>query len=176
MRLIAKKPCSFGGRKFLIGDEIPVNLVDKPKVQEQMGVISIVSDGGAIPPEKMVTMTAQVGAIKFVIPIHTEDGDINLEVTNEELTVFTDILQTPVSKAEDKQKVSEMIQKVESEDLLIVLDALDGRKHVKDEVQERVQALRENQNPDDGQNPDGGANPDDGQNPALEGAQSGGDE
>ena len=44
MRLIAKKPCSFGGRQFYIGDEIPENLVADGKRQEEYGVITIVKD------------------------------------------------------------------------------------------------------------------------------------
>ena len=49
MRLIAKKPCSFGGRQFYINDEIPENLVADSKTQEKYGVITIVNDseGGA---------------------------------------------------------------------------------------------------------------------------------
>lgn len=44
MSLIAKKPCSFGGRKFYIGDKIPTNLVADAKLQEKMGVITIIND------------------------------------------------------------------------------------------------------------------------------------
>lgn len=44
MKLIAKKPCSFGGRQFYIGDEIPANLVSDAKMQEKMEVIVIVND------------------------------------------------------------------------------------------------------------------------------------
>ena len=39
MRLIANKPCSFGGQQFYIGDEVPVNLVADAKMQEKYGVI-----------------------------------------------------------------------------------------------------------------------------------------
>lgn len=48
MRLIAKKPCSFGGRQFYIGDEIPENLVADARAQEKMGVITIVNDGTVV--------------------------------------------------------------------------------------------------------------------------------
>ena len=41
MKLIAKKPCSFGGKKFFIGEEVPVNLVANPALQEKLGVIAI---------------------------------------------------------------------------------------------------------------------------------------
>ncbi len=44
MKLIAKKPCSFGSRQFYIGNEIPENLVSDAKRQEKMGVITIVNE------------------------------------------------------------------------------------------------------------------------------------
>lgn len=44
MRLVAKKPCSFGGRQFYIGDEVPENFVSDAKLQEKYGVITIVND------------------------------------------------------------------------------------------------------------------------------------
>lgn len=138
MKLFAQKPCSFGGQKFKIGDEIPAKLVANPKAQAKMGVITI-SDN----EEEVGEFTAQVGIVKFDVPIHAEEGDLVLQVTNEELTVFTDILQIGVKTTEDKQKISEMVQNIESMDLLIMLDALDGRKHVKEEAQARASVLAE---------------------------------
>lgn len=43
MKLIARKPCSFGGRNFFIGEEVPADLVLDPKRQESIGILSIVS-------------------------------------------------------------------------------------------------------------------------------------
>lgn len=131
MKLFAKKPCSFNGKNFIIGEEIPAGYVINPKAQEKMGVIAI-ADEASLP---------KIGEIE--VPIHAEEGDLILCVTNEELKVFTDILQIGVKTAEDKQKISEMIQNIESVDLLIMLDALDGRKHVKDEAQARAKVLNE---------------------------------
>lgn len=160
MRLIAKKPCSFEGHKFFIGDEIPSGLVANPKAQEKMGVIAIAGGNESLPPEELQQYTSKVAQVKFEILIHSEEGDLPLQVTNEELSMFTDILQIPVAKTEDKQKVSEMIQNIESEDLLIMLDALDGRKFIKEEAQTRAQALTPN--PDEqpgGDESDGEDNP-----------------
>lgn len=39
MRLIAKKPCSYGGKKFFIGDEIPAELVVNIEREEKLGVM-----------------------------------------------------------------------------------------------------------------------------------------
>lgn len=137
MRLVALKPCSFGGEKFKIGNEVPTKLVANPKLQAKMGVLSIL-DGNDIPLEECV---AQVGTVKFEVPIHAEEGDLILCVTNEELNVFTGILQIGVKTAEEKQKISDIVQKIESEDLLIMLSALDGRKFVKEAAEERAAAL-----------------------------------
>ena len=139
MKLFAKQPCSFNGRKFIIGEEIPTEYVLDPKAQERMGVLAIADDTQGSAATTFVQ--PMDGAVTFSIPIHTEEGDIALNVTNEELTVFTDILQVGAVKTEDKQKISDMIQKIESEDLLIMLSALDGRKFVKDTAEERAKAL-----------------------------------
>ena len=51
MRLIAKKPCSYGGRKFFIGDEIPAELVVNIEREEKLGVISIANDEAGVPEQ-----------------------------------------------------------------------------------------------------------------------------
>ena len=49
MRLIAKKPCSYGGKKFFIGDEIPAELVVNIEREEKLGVISAANDEAVVP-------------------------------------------------------------------------------------------------------------------------------
>lgn len=49
MILIANKPCSFSGRQFYIGDEVPIEFVMDAKMQEKLGVLTIVNDGMAVP-------------------------------------------------------------------------------------------------------------------------------
>lgn len=51
MRLIAKKPCSYGGKKFFIGDEIPVELVVNIEREEKLGVISAANDEAGVPEQ-----------------------------------------------------------------------------------------------------------------------------
>lgn len=154
MKIIALKPCKFGGIRFLIGDEIPEELVQNPNVQKKRGVIAISQDGDSIP---MDHVTANLSEMNIPIVIHSDDGDLTVLVTQSELNVFFDILQIPVSKTEDKQKVSDMIQKIESEDLLIMLDALDGRKFVKEEAEQRASAIK----PDDADENEPEGTPDD---------------
>lgn len=54
-KLIAKKPCSFNGKKFFIGNEIPAEYVLNPIAQSKMGVLELVevesTDDGAAPEE-----------------------------------------------------------------------------------------------------------------------------
>lgn len=49
MRLIAKKPCSYGGKKFFVGDEIPAELVVNIEREEKLGVISAANDEAGVP-------------------------------------------------------------------------------------------------------------------------------
>ena len=49
MILIAKKPCSYGGKKFFIGDEIPAELVVNIEREEKLGVISAANDEAGVP-------------------------------------------------------------------------------------------------------------------------------
>ena len=51
MRLIAKKPCSYGGKKFFIGDEIPAELVANIEREEKLGVISAANDEAGVPEQ-----------------------------------------------------------------------------------------------------------------------------
>lgn len=42
MKLFAKRPCSFNGKQFFIGNEVPLEFVLDPKAQERMGVLVVV--------------------------------------------------------------------------------------------------------------------------------------
>ena len=48
MRLIAKKPCRFGGKDFFINDQIPEELVLDAEEKEKIGLISIIKDAEAV--------------------------------------------------------------------------------------------------------------------------------
>lgn len=48
MRLIANKPCSFGGKQFFVGDEIPADLVADAQLQEKYGVLTITNNNGGV--------------------------------------------------------------------------------------------------------------------------------
>ena len=132
MRLIARIPCRFAGKRYLIGEEIPAEVVENPEAQAKRGVLTVMNDGD---------ITPQTGEVKFTIPIHLPDQDYEVSVTESELIIFTDILQMGVKTNEEKAKVTDIVSSIESENLLILIDALDGRKVVSDAVKERVDAL-----------------------------------
>ena len=142
MLYIAQKPCSFGGKKFLIGDTIDEKII-LPGAIRRLTKAGIIAVAGDVPPvsatlEESVTM---VGQVKFETTIHAEEGDLKLEITEEALAIFTEIRQLGTNKTEDKQKISELLQKADSVDALIFIDAMDGRKFVQEEAQKRAQAL-----------------------------------
>lgn len=66
MRLIANKPCGFGGRQFYIGDEIPANLVADARRQEKMGVIIIANDTERVPAGESGTFFTREQVEKMV--------------------------------------------------------------------------------------------------------------
>lgn len=124
MKLIAKQPCSFGGKRFYIGEEIPVELVQEPKTQEKFGKLVIVNDDQ--PAGACGVMTVFVRA---------EEGDIPLELTQEGLQTVLDILS---SNAEDAEPIVKQMTDV---DALIFLDIADSRKTIKAAAKARAQAL-----------------------------------
>ncbi len=66
MRLIANKPCSFGGRQFFIGDAIPENLVADAKMQEKLGVVTIANDTEGVSGRESGTLFTQEQVDKIV--------------------------------------------------------------------------------------------------------------
>lgn len=48
MRLIANKSCSFGGKQFFVGDEIPADLVADAQMQAKYGVLTIANSDGEV--------------------------------------------------------------------------------------------------------------------------------
>lgn len=125
MRLIAKKPCSFGGRTFYIGEEIPTEFVLNPKAQEKLGVIAIVACGGEV-GMKQEDMVAQVGEVEFGVPIRQKNGNMTLYLSEEQICSAVEIMQ--MSPAEAK----EAIKGIASENILILLNACDSRKAIKE--------------------------------------------
>lgn len=133
MKLIAKKPCSFGGSKFYIGDEIPAEYVLDYKSQEKRGVIACVGEemaqAPATPPE------APPEQAKITIVIAVEEGNVELTPTPEGLQSVFDVLNSTAEEAEA------IIKQMTDGDALILLHDTDKRKAIKTVVEDRAKEL-----------------------------------
>lgn len=155
MRLIAKKPCSFGGQRFFIGEEIPVNLVVNPEKQESLGILAIAKDedervsavmAGTFSQAQVDEMIA--AAVSELKEIGDYDGVITISVNGE---VDGEMLAVPVTAEEIQQVFSVMqlnaeegakaISDVKSENVLILLHAADSRKTIKDAAKKQADNL-----------------------------------
>lgn len=143
MKLIAKKPCSFGGEKFYIGDEIPVEYVLDPVAQERLGVLAIVkvddAEGGQggdheCPPQPIV-----ISDPTLTICVHVNGEDVELEPTDNGLQDIFNVLIGPAEAA------AAIIKEMDDEDALILLHMADSRKSVKNAAEARAKAIRESE-------------------------------
>ena len=124
MRLIAKKPCSFNGQTFYIGDEIPSEFVINPKAQEKLGVIAIAAGGGD--QSEPAGTGASIGQVEFAIPINQRDGKMILHCNEEQICKAAEVMQMTAGEAK------ETIKEIEDEKVLILLNACDSRKAIKE--------------------------------------------
>lgn len=154
MRLIANKPCSFGGRKFYIDDEIPENLVADARLQEKMGVITIVNDGLGVSggqsgilftQEQVETMIAEAveEADKKKADQLAELQEYVAELKETESGAYDGVVQIAVKGASDGQYTAiparpEEIQQVFS---IMQLNAEDGARAIADVKSENVLIL-----------------------------------
>lgn len=132
MKLIAKKPCSFGGVKFYIGDQIPSEHVLEPQAQEKMGVLAIVADEAA-PAAAPEVSHNEVDTMTVVI--RAQEGDMPLNLTRDGLQAVVDVLTVKPAEAEN------IIEKMVDGDALILVHIVDSRKAVKAAAEERAKAL-----------------------------------
>lgn len=126
--LIAKRPCSFGGKRFYIGDEVPAEFVADPALQEKLGVLMQTSEQDEPAPEATATIP---------VVIHAEEGDLPLDITAEGLQAVVDVL---TGKAADAEPI---IEQMTDGDALILLHIADGRKAVKAAAEARAKAINE---------------------------------
>lgn len=157
MKLIAKRPCCFGGRKFYIGDEVPRDLVLDPASQEKLGVLSILKDregegpAGTFTREQVDRMIAEA-----VTGLAMTDAFAGGEITPAELCVDIVIGEGPAgvvhAAPEEIRQVfaimqanadegARMIAEVTDENILILLHVADSRKTIKNAARERAERL-----------------------------------
>lgn len=106
MRYIARRPCSFDGKKYLIGEDVPADVVLDGKRQVALGTLAAVQDD-------------KTSAILISL------GEEQLSLAPEELQRIFDILQ---AKSEDAVA---LLQEETRENVCGVIAVCDSRRAVK---------------------------------------------
>ena len=114
MKLVANKPCSL----------------------VKMGLLSVIHD--AIPANDLEECVAMVGEVSFSIPIVKGDETIDLDVTEPQIQDAVKTMQMNADTA-----IAHIRGDVEDNITLIVINALDSRKTVKEAAESKAKALIE---------------------------------
>ena len=147
MKLIAKKPCSFGGKRFYIGDEVPGEFVLNPHDLEKMGVLAIVNDNPDLSEMDLAESGGNATVIHLVI--HSKDGDVALALSPESIQTVMDVLTANSDNAVD------LVKQITADDILFLVNEADSRKTVQAAAKSRAQALAEAaSNPAEPENPE----------------------
>lgn len=157
MKLIAKRPCCFGGRKFYIGDEVPAEMVLDPASQEKLGVLSVLKDREGEGPAGTFTREQVDGMVaEAVTGLAMTDAFAGGEITPAEPCVDIMIREDPAGAVhaapEEIRQVFaimqanadegvRMIAEVTDENILILLHVADSRKTIKNAARERAERL-----------------------------------
>lgn len=132
MKLIATRPCNFGGKRFYIGDEIPSELVLDPAAQEKMGVL-VRTDAQGHPAPTLEQKENVENTIEILIPV--EEGDLALDVSKEGIREVFTVLTGKPADAET------IIEQMTDGDALILLHMADSRKAIKAAAEARAKEI-----------------------------------
>lgn len=132
MSYIALKPCTFAGKKFLIGEEIPADMVHPGNRENlvKMGMIAARGMSAWVEPTK----PANQGV---VITLKGDTGESKLVVSEQDLQAIFDALS---QKATDAEAV---VKTLANADALVLLRECDARKTIKELAKARIEALAE---------------------------------
>ena len=134
-KLIAKKPCSFGGERFFIGDEIPVELVKEPNTQEKYGTLAIL-EGDAVTPAPTVSPVVISDPV-LTIAVSVDDQTMELEPTDDGLKAIFNVL------IGDADSAIATINEMTDNDALILIHLSERRTSVKKAAKARAEKLQE---------------------------------
>lgn len=131
-RLIALKPCSFGGKKFYIGDEIPTEYVESHAKMEQLGVLKVVKVESEVTE---VTENVVVTDPTLSIVVQSNGEEMILEPTDSGIQdVFNVLIGNPAT-------ADEIISQMTDNDALILLHLASSRKSIKEAAEARAKEL-----------------------------------
>lgn len=130
-KLIALKPCSFGGKKYFIGDEIPAEYVSNPSAQEKLGTLTVVN----VDAEIDVHETIVIPEPSLSLVVQSEGKEMTLEPSDKGVQ---DVFNVLIGKASDAEAI---INEMDDGDALILLHLADSRKTIKEAAELRAKEL-----------------------------------
>lgn len=133
MAFVAAKPCRFSGQSFRIGESVPDEVIHPGAIRNLLKM-GLIAEAGAL-----ATKPAEAGKTTqtITITIHDKKGDLILAPTPEGLQAIFDVLSSSIAGAEPT------ISKMTDGDALILLDATDNRKSIKELCKTRAQEIAE---------------------------------
>lgn len=156
---VVKKPLNLRGKRRVIGEVIQESDVDKRREYSlvRAGYISRLDSGtfdlaeAALHAEPIRKPTAHEGCIEVNIPIIREEGTMALPVTPAAISDALRLLQTAAGEAVQE------IKKIEDENILIVLDACDSRKTIKEAARSRAAVIHAGEDDEEDFGSEGGS-------------------
>lgn len=136
MKLVANKPCNLNGKKYFIGEEVPVEEVVDYASLVKMGLLSVIHD--AVPADNLEECVAMVGGVSFTVPIVKGHETIDLDVTEPQMQDAVKTMQM-----NQKDAVAHIRGSVKDNTVLIFLNAVDSRTAVKKEAETKAKSLEE---------------------------------
>lgn len=132
---VVKRPINIGGRRRIIGEMLRDDEVVSAALVRSGYVAKI--DSGLLDVAEAVAEPIGPfdGEIRIDIPIITKDGGMVIKVSPETVCNAVRLIQTNVEDAAGEIGTSE------DEDMLIILDACDSRKKIKDAARRRAEEL-----------------------------------
>lgn len=142
VKYTVNKPIKFRGKRYIIGDVIGDDVVEPSRAMPliKSGYLSEAFDNFQIKNE--AAEPSQEISDTIIIPIISEECPLSLELSRENTAELLRIMQLDVKEAEKE------ITRIEDDNMLIVLNACDSRKGVKNSSRKRALEL---QNGNDGQ-------------------------
>ena len=132
MKLVANKPCNLNGKKYFIGEEVPVEEVVDYASLVKMGLLSVIHD------DNLEECVAMVGEVSFSIPIVKGHETIDLDVTEPQMQDAVKTMQMSADAA-----VAHIRGNIEDDTTLIIINALDSRATVKKAAESKAKNLIE---------------------------------
>lgn len=150
------KPCTFGGVAYKVGDAIPSEAVlpSRERALIKQGFIAPAVDTQVLLQENK-TLKAKVEALEktaarasespqirtnepesIVIPITAKGGVLELVATPD------DIIKAVTTMQLNAEEAAKAVGEIETEEALILIDALDTRKTVKTAIAERIKEMQ----------------------------------